>query len=1161
MQTTDIKSTCRRCGRLVAILSLVAIGQIQPVCAASPIATWRNISQTYQTLGPDAALMESTTATAADPGSWALQWQRAKILMALGGPARVMAAADSLQDAGYVVATTAMAFSAAMATGDASAVQVLAEVPRPTGGGISSFIYDLAKANAALASGADAAVADSIAGKLTSDPLVAESGAAESFERTVLSLRLARLKVGVQRARRDNESALAGMSHQLAAARAGGLSTMSADLDYSIARFYMDQGRHDLALDHFASALETCSRLGLIRLRAQSLSWRGFALERLGRFAESTNDRMIAADLLRNQGDVVSSAFCQLGLGWVAWQAGKADLSLRAGREAAALFAAAKLTWGEAIAWENLGTVGSNLDRYELSEDAFGKAMELAIASNNTQRRLSILNNLGVLYWRQDRPDRAAEVYEELLVIHRASGDLTQEGSVLNNLALVSEQLNRFGQAEAMYRRCLDLAVAGAADTNATDEAALNNLARLLLKQNRTREAEKFARQARDASDVSSNALAKAEALATLGRLHHQAGHPQTALADLQAADQLLQISGQRKHRMAILYRIALIQREQGLVDDALATIQECEELATALHMPHFVALLRGERASTFMVSGNHLAALKEQRACFEAWESIRGLDLADGDRYREMSYTFGVSSLVALSTELDDPSLVSEAFAALQRKKARSLRDYAQADRNRIRPDLPDSLIARELAAGAEVSRIGDALATATADQADSLRSALSEAEISFLTIRRQLLADDVRYRRAAVAHVATLARIRDELIDDQTLVLDYLVGYGVEDPALRPVILFALDKSGLTVHKLENRGALEARVNLVVDMMGTPPSSAAQSAALQKASGDLATALLAPVAERLDRCQRLVVATDAYLHRVPVGALYLPDEKKYLIEKTAVIAVPNLAAALPDSMPGFRAGQHPDFDVAIWAGAVSGDTRGGTTQPNGTQPSLREAEIISSSFDRTHRLAAETTGRDALETLNRSGILTSSRVVHFIAHGYFDGWQPWRSGIYLGGSDTGPGSRLEIADVYHLPIDCDLVTLSACETARGELHPIDGLQGFAHALRQAGARSVLATRWRIEDTVAPFFMGRFYGHLADGLGRGEALRAVQLGFLDEPSLSHPFYWAPFVMIGEMDEGITLQRTSFWQRTGIWILGGGVLLLGCGLMILRRSI
>jgi CHAT domain-containing protein len=90
--------------------------------------------------------------------------------------------------------------------------------------------------------------------------------------------------------------------------------------------------------------------------------------------------------------------------------------------------------------------------------------------------------------------------------------------------------------------------------------------------------------------------------------------------------------------------------------------------------------------------------------------------------------------------------------------------------------------------------------------------------------------------------------------------------------------------------------------------------------------------------------------------------------------------------------------------------------------------------------------------------------------------------------------------------------------LTLSACETAQGDERAALGLAGVAI---QAGARSAVATLWRVADEAAARLMQAFYQQLrTPGVSRARALQQAQLALLHDPQYAEPFFWVPFLLI-----------------------------------------
>ena len=99
---------------------------------------------------------------------------------------------------------------------------------------------------------------------------------------------------------------------------------------------------------------------------------------------------------------------------------------------------------------------------------------------------------------------------------------------------------------------------------------------------------------------------------------------------------------------------------------------------------------------------------------------------------------------------------------------------------------------------------------------------------------------------------------------------------------------------------------------------------------------------------------------------------------------------------------------------------------------------------------------------------------------------------------------------------------IDADLVTLSACQSGLGQEREGEGLIGLTRAFLYAGAHSVMASQWTVQDVSTAEFMKRFYYHLTKGASKDEALQKAQIELLHLPQFARPFYWAAFFLIGD---------------------------------------
>jgi CHAT domain-containing protein/tetratricopeptide (TPR) repeat protein len=153
----------------------------------------------------------------------------------------------------------------------------------------------------------------------------------------------------------------------------------------------------------------------------------------------------------------------------------------------------------------------------------------------------------------------------------------------------------------------------------------------------------------------------------------------------------------------------------------------------------------------------------------------------------------------------------------------------------------------------------------------------------------------------------------------------------------------------------------------------------------------------------------------------------------------------------------------------------------------------------------------------------------LGSAAVVHLSSHAFFHPQRAMSSGVLLASQPTGSPPTNEADGLLQawelggpLSLRAELVVLSACETGRGETTRGEGVVGLTRALQAAGARSVVATHWRIDDRGTADLMAEFHQALLAGVPKDEALRLAMVATAAAPATRHPFYWAGFLLTGD---------------------------------------
>ncbi|MBK8566000.1 MAG: CHAT domain-containing protein [Saprospiraceae bacterium] len=146
--------------------------------------------------------------------------------------------------------------------------------------------------------------------------------------------------------------------------------------------------------------------------------------------------------------------------------------------------------------------------------------------------------------------------------------------------------------------------------------------------------------------------------------------------------------------------------------------------------------------------------------------------------------------------------------------------------------------------------------------------------------------------------------------------------------------------------------------------------------------------------------------------------------------------------------------------------------------------------------------------------------------RIVHLSTHGIADA----RVGDYsylafAEQKDSIENEFLYVRDLYNTQLNADLVVLSACETAQGELQRGEGIISLARAFAYAGAKSIVTTLWVVDDSASKDLTKAFYLQLKKGKTKDAALQAAKLKLVNgkDAKRQHPFFWAGFIGVGDM--------------------------------------
>ena len=765
-----------------------------------------------------------------------------------------------------------------------------------------------------------------------------------------------------------------------------------------------------------------------------------------------------------------------------------------------------------------LGVLALDNGDYAAAETWLARAMKLRERNPGpgTLVAAESANNLAELYRRIGDAARAIPLHEKALSIRVAKlgGDHALVAESLNNLALMQATAGQAAQAEASYRRAIGIYRKNLGTRHATVATLDNNLGMLLLRAGRLEEAR----------EALSSALETRRAL--LGP-----DHPRTA----RSIDNFAKLAMARGD----------LEGAQLLLTEALAIVEagaDADSRWRVLDTARRLEAARGNRAEAIVYGKRVVNGLQALRVNLQSLEkALQQSFLRDkAEAYRSL-----VDLLIA-------EGRLAEAEQVVTMMKEDEYFDFVRRSAGTDPRTTQMPLTASELEVTARIERAGSDMVGRIRERAALLakpgRSAAEESKLEQLNVERRAaikafndaLGEIHRYVTSAAVSQARAREIGAMNLGNLKSIQGTLAALGEGVVAVHYVVLERRTRILVTTShaQVAREADIEAAelAQLVRRLRHALQSRQDGHLAIAKRLHEI---LVAPIERDLEqaRARTLMLSLDGALRYLPFAALH--DGDRYLIERYRLAM---FSEAARDKLK--------DEPVAEWRVAALGVTE--AAEGFSALPSVAQElrSIVRSDSSSSGILA----GRIALDrAFSRSALLAALdegfSVLHVASHFVFSPGAELESFLLLG--DKSHLSLQEVKDDDYDFRSVELVTLSACETAvgGGADHFGREIEGFATLVQRQGARSVMATLWKVSDESTAQLMRMFYANRTlSGMSKAEALRQAQLALLRgklDPAASsgapgeglrdaldvprevpqgryrHPFFWAPFILTG----------------------------------------
>jgi CHAT domain-containing protein/Tfp pilus assembly protein PilF len=866
------------------------------------------------------------------------------------------------------------------------------------------------------------------------------------------------------------------------------------------------QGAHSVALDSFRLTLSLAAQL---------------------------HDRIGAANALR-------------GIGIVHTSQGDYTQALEHFRESLKISGEIGDKRGIAGALGNIGIVHASQGDYTQALEHYQRALKI-IQEIGDKRGIAIsLGNIGLVHYARGNYTQALKHHHKSLTINEEIGDKQAIASVLGNIGLVHYAQGNYTLALGHYQRSLK--ISGEIGDKKVIANILANIGLVYASQDNYTQALEHYRESLKISGEIGDKKGMANTRRNIGFVHYSQGNYAQALKHYRES---LKISGEIGDKKVIAYtqsNIGLVYASQGDYTQALEHYRESLKIRQEIGDEEGVAEAFSGIGSVHYSQGDYTQARQELANAIVAVEELRGR-VVGNEQQQQQFFQLKLSPYRQMIGLLMDEKNGVEAFGYAERVKGRALLDTLETGRVELTKAMTDSEQAEERSLNAEVvslnTRIYREKLRKQPDKAvlsdlearrEKARASYEAFQISLYAAHPELMIQRGQMKPVSISEAGKLipnlgaAVVEYVVTEDKTYLFVLTKGQqsraGRETSAEVPVLnVYTINIKQKDL--AERVGRFHGRVTQ-------------KDFDFSKPSRELYNLLIGPARADLKTKTSLIVVPDGVLWQVPFQTLQ-PSANHFLIQDYAISYAPSLTVLR--EMMNVKQKRQP------YSGALSTLVAFGNPDLDPTTAANRQAvytEVLADEkllplpqTEHLVKILSRLYGPDRSKIYVRAEAREdrakreagTCRILQFATHGILDNTNPMYSRLVMSqsGVDEHEDGMLEAWEIMKLDLNAEMVILSACDTARGPVAGGEGMIGLAWAFFVAGCPTTVVSQWTVEVNSTTELMVEFHNRLKAGfegrnsdVSKAEALRAAVLKLMRNPHYRHPFYWAPFVVIGD---------------------------------------
>lgn len=465
--------------------------------------------------------------------------------------------------------------------------------------------------------------------------------------------------------------------------------------------------------------------------------------------------------------------------------------------------------------------------------------------------------------------------------------------------------------------------------------------------------------------------------------------------------------------------------------------------------------------------------------------------------------YQTGLQIATLLYSLTNDQKYLSECFDLIDKSKSAVLMDHIKLVKNFS--GLPSELLDRERELKVELSEAEQRLFNAELkkEETSSHRQQFGEIKKAYTTLLNDIKQTAPNYYKLRIENNnLSLPEAQALLAQDEAL-----VEYFLSDSVLYTMVVTRETSKVFTA----GIDSIREQVEAVRTLLTNPSKFSTLSFQNQwKQRIDyLSAKLVSPWQESIPSTKRIIIVPHDVLNYLPFEMLHANKAGDVLVNSIA-ISYASSASLLREQKKMQAAGN-------FFAG-FNADYSNQKDLPQLTA-AMSEVNSIKDIFGFRSSLFSAATADDFRREAARY------KVIHLALHSLVNDEKPMFSRLVFTQTPGSENSDITANELYSMELNAEIAVLSACETGLGKLQRGEGMMSLSRAFMYAGVPSTVISLWKVPDQSASLLMTKFYRHLKAGQRKDEALRLAKLEFVEEhPEMSHPFFWAGFIVNGKTD-------------------------------------